>query len=255
VAAGENGALLQSGSLSSPQISVSSTTLDFGSVHVGDSSTQTLTITNSGSADLIIQGLTISGANIIDFTTQNDLCGNTTLPPSQNCTVQIVFSPHFTGSEGATLSIPSNDPNTPTQAIALSGSSTAPSTGGTCFISFLADASGRGKYLDLFRKFRDLFLLESAFGRRLVDFYYQHSPSLASFLTRHNLLKDVACWGLPPLGILSYAALYTSPVEKIFLFVLMNGVVAAWFIIRGRSKRLREGRVGEVPAEKGCGSG
>jgi hypothetical protein len=50
----ENGTFLQSASLPSPQISVSPPSLDFGSVDVGNSSSQTLTIINSGSAGLII---------------------------------------------------------------------------------------------------------------------------------------------------------------------------------------------------------
>jgi hypothetical protein len=246
VAAGENGTLLQSDSLPSPQISVSSTSLDFGSVNVGNSSSQTLTITNSGSADLILQRLTIAGANVIDFITQNDHCTGTTLSSSQNCTVQIVFSPHLTGSASATLSISSNDPVTPTQTVSLSGSSggfSVSSTGSNCFISFSAAGSGLENYLEILRKFRDVFLLESELGKTLVDFYYQHSPSLAKFVARHDFMKEGVRMGLIPLVALSYVALYTSPVEKALLFALMHGVGLAGFIIRGRSRRLRETRV------------
>jgi hypothetical protein len=246
VATGENGTLLQSDSLPSPQISVSSPSLDFGSVNVGNSSSQTLTISNSGSAGLIIQRLTIGGANLIDFVTQNDHCTGTTLPPSQNCTVEITFSPHFTGSQSATLSISSNDPNTPTQTVSLSGSSSGfsvSSSGSSCFISSLADSSGLGKYVDPIRKFRDAFLLESELGKILVHFYYQNSPSLVDFIARHDFMREVMRMGLVPLAAISYVALYTSPAEKAILFTLMNGAVIAWFIIRGRSRRLRQRRV------------
>jgi hypothetical protein len=246
VATGEKGTLLQSDSLPSPQISVSPASLNFGSVNLSNSSTQTLTISNSGSAGLTIQRLTIGGANIIDFVTQNDNCTGTTLPPSQDCTVQIIFSPHFTGSQSATLSILSNDPNTPTQTVSLSGSSSGFSTsssGAVCFISSLADGSGLGKYVDLIRKFRDGFLLQSDLGKVLVDFYYQNSPSLVDFIARHDFMREVMRMGLVPLAAISYVALYTSPAEKAILFTLMNGAVIAWFITRGRSRKLRERRV------------
>ena len=214
---------------------------------MGSSASQTLTISNSGSANLIIQRLTISGANTIDFITQNDACTGTTLPPSQNCTVQIVFSPHFTGSsQSATLSIVSNDPATPTQTVPLSGSSSGfsvSSTGSSCFISSVARGSGLADYLDILRKFRDVFLLQSDLGRTLVDFYYELSPSLANFIARHDFVRKGVYTGLVPLMALSYVALYTSPAEKAFLFTLMNGVVITWFINRGRSRKVGKRRV------------
>jgi len=247
LAAGEKGILLQSESLSSPQISVSSTSLDFGSVDVGDSSFTNLTITNSGSADLVIQQMTFSGANTLDFNTRNDNCTGATVAPSRNCTVQIVFSPRYTGSRSATLSISSNDPDTPTQTVSLSGSGTdggisisSGSTGSSCFISTSTRGSGLEDYLDILREFRDVILLRSRLGETLVGFYYQHSPSLAQVIARHDFLRKALGIGLvPPLVAISYVALYASPAEKAFLLILMTGVMTAgWSVIR-RSKNNR----------------
>jgi hypothetical protein len=247
LAAGEKGILLQSEPLSSPQISVSSTSLDFGSVDVGNSSFTNLTVTNSGSADLIIGQLTLSGADTLDFNTRNDNCTGATVAPSQNCTVQIVFSPRSTGSRSATLSISSNDPDTPTQTVFLSGSGadgdifiSSGSTGSSCFISTSTRGSGLEDYMDILRKFRDVMLLRSHLGQTLVDFYYQHSPALARVLARHEWLRKAVAFSLvPPLAAISYVALYASPVEKAFLLILMTGVMTAgWRLIR-RSARAK----------------
>ncbi|MGE5254547.1 MAG: choice-of-anchor D domain-containing protein [Planctomycetaceae bacterium] len=235
LAAGEKGILLQSEPLSSPQISVSSTFLDFGSVDVGDSSFTNLTITNSGSADLIIQQMTFSGTNTLDFSTRNDDCTGATVAPSQNCTVQIVFSPRFTGSRSATLSISSNDPDTPTQTVSLSGSGTdggaivvSGSSGSFCFISTSTRGTGLEDYLDVLRKFRDFILLRSHLGQTLVDFYYRYSPALARAMARHEYLRKAVGFGLvPPLAAFAYVTLHTSPEEKGMLFLLLIAAITS----------------------------
>jgi hypothetical protein len=232
IVAGEGGTLLRSDLLPSPQISVSPASLDFGSVTVGSSSSQSLMVTNSGSADLSLQRLAISGADSIDFTIQNDQCTGTTLQTNQNCTLQVVFSPHTAGSKSATLSISTNDSENPTQAVPLSGSSngfSSSSSSSFCLISWLADGSGLETYLEILRQFRDLFLLESRLGKAAVDLYYRYSPSLARFIAPHEFLRKILCWGLIPLGALCYVALITSPAEKIFLFALIAGGLMAWF--------------------------
>ncbi|MDI6755178.1 MAG: choice-of-anchor D domain-containing protein [Thermodesulfobacteriota bacterium] len=245
VAAGEGGILLQSETLLNPRISVSPASIDFGAVPVGSSLSVNLTITNSGSADLFIQRLAISGPNFIDFITQNDRCTGTTLLSSQNCTVHIVFSPHTLGPKSATLSISSNDPDTPTRAVPLSGSSSgffSSTHESYCFISFSTLGSELAKYIGMLRTFRDIFLMESKPGRMLVDFYYQHSPLLVHFIAGHDFLREVVQMGLAPLVTISYLALYTSPTEKAFFFVLLTGIgIARWLKMR-RSLRGMPGR-------------
>jgi hypothetical protein len=246
LAAGEKGILLQSESLASPQISVSSTSLNFGSVSVGESSSTTLTATNSGSADLIIRQITISGANAVNFTTQNDRCTGTTLSPSQNCSVLVVFSPNSGGSKSATLSISSNDPDTPTQTVSLSGSGTdssviiaSGSSGSFCFVSTSVKDTGLEDYLDVLRKFRDAVLSRSHWGRTLIGLYYQHSPALNQLLAGHDSLKKAVAIGLVlPLTAFAYVTLYTSPAEKAILFLLMAGVMTAgWRLIRKSARK------------------
>ena len=251
LAAGEEGVLLQSERLPSPQISVSSTSLDFGSVHVGDPSFTNLTIVNSGSANLIIRQITFGGANALDFDTGDDNCTGATLIPSRNCTVQIVFAPRSTGSKSATLSISSNDPDTPIQTVSLSGDGTdgtdgtvvvsSGSSGFACFFSSSVKGTGLEDYLDVLRKFRDAFLLRSHLGKNLVDFYYQNSPDLARLLARHDFLRRTVAIGLvPPLAAIAHVTLYTSPAEKTILFLMIIAAMpAGWRLIR-RSARARK---------------
>jgi hypothetical protein len=106
-----------------------------------------------------------------------------------------------------------------------------------CFISFSALGSELEEYIGILRAFRDIFLMESKLGRILVAFYYQHSPSLVHFISRHGYLREVVQMGLVPLVTIAYLALYTSPVEKAILFVLVNGMVIAGRLAIRRSIR------------------
>ena len=92
-------------------ISVSPTSYNFGNVVVGSSSgAQTFTVTNTGTANLIIGTITLTGTDPTQFSKQNDNCSGHTIAPSGTCTVQAVFSPTSAGGKSANLSIPSNAP-------------------------------------------------------------------------------------------------------------------------------------------------
>lgn len=110
-----------------PDISVTPASKDFGVVN-GDSSSspQAFTVKNIGTLSLIINTVSPTGTNASDFAVQNDLCSNQTLAQDGTCTVDVVFSPASGGALGANLSIPSNDPDTPTLDVSLSGTGTAP---------------------------------------------------------------------------------------------------------------------------------
>ena len=108
-------------------ISISPSSLDFGSTYTGNTSpAQTITITNIGTGDLIIGTTTITGTNPSEFTKQTDTCTGITLPASGTCQIQITFSPTSAGAKTATLSIPSNDPDTPTVEASLTGTGVVP---------------------------------------------------------------------------------------------------------------------------------
>jgi hypothetical protein len=94
--------------------------LTFADQIIGTSSAaQSITLTNSGTAALVISAITPSGTNVGDFS----LSGNcvTTLNPAQSCSLVAVFQPATLGAKSALLSIASNANNTPNATLALSG--------------------------------------------------------------------------------------------------------------------------------------
>ena len=117
--AGETFTITQTGK---PDISISPTSHDFGNIIFGNTSQlQTFTVSNTGDEDLIIGTLSITGSDISDFNIQNDNCSGQTVVSSGSCTVEAVFSPTSEGARSANLSIPSNDPDTPTLEVQLIG--------------------------------------------------------------------------------------------------------------------------------------
>ena len=103
-------------SAKTPDISVAQTTLDFGSIKVGKRGTKTLKITNNGTGDLVI---TLSGLEGTDFSIQGS--SGVTIKGKKSYSLKVLFMPKSSGLEAATLMMSSNDPDTPTLEISLSG--------------------------------------------------------------------------------------------------------------------------------------
>ena len=78
------------------------------------------TVTNTGTAALIMSSVTMSGANASDFAMSADTCTGATIPPNANCTVSVTFTPSATGSRGASLVFTDNASGSP-QTISLTG--------------------------------------------------------------------------------------------------------------------------------------
>ncbi len=105
-----------------PDISVSPTSYNYGNVEVLTTSpSQTFTVTNVGDTDLVLDTIGLTGADASEFYFQNDICSAQIIAPSGNCTIAVTFSPTSEGAKSATLSIPSNDPDTPVLNVQLSG--------------------------------------------------------------------------------------------------------------------------------------
>lgn len=114
-----------------PNISVNPNAKDFGNITVGNTSAaQIFTISNTGTADLFIDTIAVTGANQGEFGKQNDNCSGQTVAASGSCTVKVVFSPTSAGLKNATLSISSSDPDTPSLNVPLSGTGVLQSTCG-----------------------------------------------------------------------------------------------------------------------------
>jgi hypothetical protein len=103
-------------SAKTPDISVAQTPIEFGSIKVGKKATKTLKITNNGAGDLFI---TLSGLEGTGFSIQGS--SGVTIKAKKSYSLKVLFTPKSVGLETATLKIVSNDPDTLTLNIPLSG--------------------------------------------------------------------------------------------------------------------------------------
>jgi hypothetical protein len=110
-------------SMSIPSLSVSSTSLVFGSVTVGKSAEQTLTLSNTGDADLLVFELGLINPLLAPFEVvpAQDGCSDQMLSPETSCTVVIRYAPTEEGIHNDSFDIPSNDPDTPSVTVSLTG--------------------------------------------------------------------------------------------------------------------------------------
>jgi Zn-dependent metalloprotease len=121
------GVVYRRGAFTSPQpdISVSPQSVNFGEVPVNTRQGATLTISNVGTGDLNLSAPSLVGAAASEFGLEGG-CAGQTLPATGTCVVTVNFTPTSSGSKDATLSIPSNDPDTPTLSIQLNGTASGP---------------------------------------------------------------------------------------------------------------------------------
>ncbi|NNJ12165.1 choice-of-anchor D domain-containing protein [Chloroflexales bacterium ZM16-3] len=104
-----------SGTGIAPAVSLSASSLSFGSQRVGTTSAaQQITLTNNGGASLTIASIVASG----DFA-RTTTCG-ATLAAGASCTISVTFTPPTTGSRSGTLTISSNATGSP-HSVSLSG--------------------------------------------------------------------------------------------------------------------------------------
>lgn len=117
-----------SGNGTAPDIAITDTllpatdlALPFGVVAQLESVTQRITVRNAGSANLVIG--TVASANPISapFSITSNTCSGATLGPAGTCQIAVRFGPTTTGPFADTFDIPSNDPDTGTATISLSG--------------------------------------------------------------------------------------------------------------------------------------
>jgi Zn-dependent metalloprotease len=121
------GVVYRRGAFDPPEgsISVNPDSLAFGAVELGGISDASLTVSNAGTADLMINSLLVEGTNASQFEVSSGACTGQTLKPSGTCTVTVAFSPTSAGVKTGSLMIESDDPNTPTLNVALTGTGRA----------------------------------------------------------------------------------------------------------------------------------
>ena len=117
-----------------PNQNPSQRVLNFGQIPSGQSGTQTLTLTNSGTAPLTIRRLTSQWPFLVTATT----CG-VTLTPTQSCTATLTYTPTNQVATGTTSPLATNDTGTLTiESDAITASDLINLTGSAAPISVAA---------------------------------------------------------------------------------------------------------------------
>jgi hypothetical protein len=84
-------------------------TVRLGTLSCATETRSTITISNTGDADLQIQALSVEGLHILDFPKDSMRLGATTLKPMASTTLDILFQARDTGTRTATLLLKTND--------------------------------------------------------------------------------------------------------------------------------------------------
>jgi hypothetical protein len=113
--------ILATGTGVQPQLTASPASLNFGNVAVGSSGSQTITLSNTGSAVATISQAVVSGTGY----TMSGITMPMTLAAGASTSFSVQFAPTSAGSDSGTVTVTSNTPNSPTM-VATSGTGTAP---------------------------------------------------------------------------------------------------------------------------------
>jgi hypothetical protein len=115
--------LAASGTLTNvlPNISPTPASIDLGNVRMGQTEQQTLTVTNTGIANLMTGVVGNTDPLAPPFAISNNTCNNRNLAPSATCTLKVRLSGTSQGAKSDSFNIPSNDPDTPSLTVSVSG--------------------------------------------------------------------------------------------------------------------------------------
>jgi hypothetical protein len=112
------------GSGTEPEAVLSPSPVNFGTVVIGSSDQEVLTVSNPGTATLDLSGAALTGADSGDFAlagvTSGCVGSPPTILPGTSCGVEITFTPGATGTRSATLTLTDNA-SPATQAVTLTG--------------------------------------------------------------------------------------------------------------------------------------
>jgi hypothetical protein len=113
-----------------PEMETAPLSLGFGSLIVGSGSApQSITVTNTGTTDLILGAVTIAGPDPGDFAKASDSCSSATVAPSGSCSIEIQFEPKAAGARTGAVIVSGNAPGHETDTVSLSGTGLVAATG------------------------------------------------------------------------------------------------------------------------------
>jgi hypothetical protein len=134
-------ALSATGVAASYTISVGPSSLSFGSITDGSSTTQGFTITNTGNSSVAISGVTAKGTGYSIVSG----AGAVTLSPNQSTSVSVQFAPSVAGSASGSATIVSNATSS-NSSVSLSGTGIAPTVPHTVALNWGASSSSVAGY-------------------------------------------------------------------------------------------------------------
>jgi uncharacterized repeat protein (TIGR01451 family) len=124
----------------SPEFSVSPTSKDYGEQAVNTSSpAETFTVSNSGTADLHLDTVVMTGTDPSQYAIGTNTCAGQTLAPEATCAVEVSFAPTTVGASAATLRFTHDAGGATDVALSGTGTTAPPATP-----SLTTDASDGG---------------------------------------------------------------------------------------------------------------
>jgi alpha-tubulin suppressor-like RCC1 family protein len=127
-----------------PAIMAAPATVNTGNAPLGTTTSPLpITLSNTGTADLTVSGIILTGSTPNQFTVSTGSCASLTptIAPGDSCTVYVTFTPFVLGPKSAILRITSNDETTTTLDLPLSGTGVIPFYALT--VTVLGPGSGR----------------------------------------------------------------------------------------------------------------
>ncbi len=106
----------------SPLLIAAPNPLSFGMVGLGSYATRNVTLSNSGTATLVVSKVATSGTGFSMAGTTDSI----SIPVGQSQIIQVVFAPQASGAATGSLIVTSDDPSSPTTTVPLSGSGGQP---------------------------------------------------------------------------------------------------------------------------------
>jgi len=108
---------------------------------------------------------------------------------------------------------------------------------GGCFIATAAFGSPLERHVQLFRNFRDTYLLPNSIGRAFVALYYDFSPPIARFIEKNGVLRGAVRIGLHPVAGLTCIPPLCSHAGIIVLFLGILATAGSLILIIVAKKR------------------
>jgi CSLREA domain-containing protein len=102
--------------------------LPFGSVQVGGSADASITVTNAGTANLVLGQIASAAPLAAPFTIIANTCSGATIAPTASCALTVRFTPVDSATSSGSFDIPSN---LPVVAVTVSGTGITPATATT----------------------------------------------------------------------------------------------------------------------------